>query len=462
MSTDKQQPKSAPFSCNFWSANVIQIFERASYYGMASFVVIYLGQLGFGNYWPSLMNSLLWGIIYFLPTLAGAIADRIRFKRALLLAFILLSLGYFAMGYPVWFGGELLAIVPGNEVTVPLGSVIPVCLGVLFIGVGASFVRPSIAGTIQKTVGSRITLGFAIFFMIIQFGNLFGRIISYKVRNSHGFDLSSIFLVSMVATVIAFFLVIIFYRDTEIEMANIEKKASDPIADIILTIKKSLTDLRLVLFLIITSGFYVIFAQIYNLLPLYTKKTVELTPAMDIYTVANPIVIITCQLLFTKIFGKFSPIKSIFIGTAIAGASMLVNIFPLYMAGGVTQIANDIIPLGSIFIVLTVALIGFGEIFTSGRMWEYLATLAPKGQEGLYQGFANLPIALGSIAGGFLGAWLFNEIMCKKATILPDGLLQLNPQQASLGWIILACCGFASAVSMFLYNRWISKQISTK
>ncbi|MCL1894677.1 MAG: MFS transporter [Holophagaceae bacterium] len=459
MNTDTQT-KPTPFSANFWSANVIQIFERASYYGMASFVVIYLGQLGFGNYWPSLINSFLWGLIYFLPILSGAIADQIRFKRALLLAFVLLSFGYFALGYPIWFGGEVLAIVPGNEVTASLDSVIPVCLGVLFIGVGASLVRPSIAGTIQKTVGSRITLGFAIFFMIIQFGNLFGRIISYKVRNTSGFDLSSIFLVSMVATVAAFFLVVFLYKDTDMARITTKMERYETIVNILLTIKKSLTDIRLVIFLIISSGFYMIFAQIYNLLPLYTKKTVELTPAMDIYTVANPIVIITFQLLITKIFVKFTPIKSIFIGTAIVGASMLVNIFPLYMAGGVTQLVNDIIPLGSIFIVMTVALIGFGEIFTSGRMWEYLATLAPKGQEGLYQGFANLPIALGSIVGGFLGAWLFNEIMCKNATELPNRLLQLDPRQACHGWIILACCGFVCAFSMFLYSRWIAKQIS--
>jgi hypothetical protein len=68
-------------------------------------------------------------------------------------------------------------------------------------------------------------------------------------------------------------------------------------------------------------------------------------------------------------------------------------------------------------------------------------------------------MALGSIAGGFVGAWLFNEVMCKNSEKLESGLLRLDPGQASLGWIILACCGFASALSMFLYNIWIKREV---
>ena len=79
----------------FRSANVTELFERAAYYSMASFVVIYLGQLGFGDYWPSVLNgSVLWTLVYFLPILSGTIADQIGFRRALLIAFVLLAIGY--------------------------------------------------------------------------------------------------------------------------------------------------------------------------------------------------------------------------------------------------------------------------------------------------------------------------------------------------------------------------------
>ena len=95
----------------FWSANVTELFERAAYYSMASFVVIYLGQLGLGDYWPSNLNGVLWTLVYFLPILSGTIADQVGFRRSLLVAFVLLAAGYVLMGYPVWFGGAALSPV---------------------------------------------------------------------------------------------------------------------------------------------------------------------------------------------------------------------------------------------------------------------------------------------------------------------------------------------------------------
>src|SRR5512137_812233 len=103
--TDSAPAKPAPFPRSFWTANVTELFERGAYYAMASFVVIYLGQLGFGDYWPSTLNGLLWTLIYFLPILSGTIADQVGFRRSLVCAFLLLSSGYFLMGYPVWLGG---------------------------------------------------------------------------------------------------------------------------------------------------------------------------------------------------------------------------------------------------------------------------------------------------------------------------------------------------------------------
>jgi dipeptide/tripeptide permease len=447
------------FPSSFWSANVTELFERAAYYAMASFVVIYLGQLGFGDYWPSFINSsVLWFLVYFLPLLSGTIADQIGFKRALLLAFVVLASGYFLMGYPVWFGGATLSPIISSQVTVGTSVVVPIAVAVLLIGIGGSFVKPCIAGTVQKTAGARKTLGFAIFYMIINIGSLVGRFISYNVRKTPGFDLSIIFAVSLVAAVVAFFVVAFAYKDPDLEMGITEKKPTKSIGEILVGMVKVLGNARFAMFLLVSSGFYFIYNQVYNLLPLYTKKTVELSPAMDIYTAANPFVIVTCQLLITKAFGKLPPIKSIFIGIGIIGASMLINIVPLYLSGGVTAMVGNLLPLGSLFIMLSVAMIAFGELFNSSRLYEYIGSLSPKGQEGLFQGYANLPMAIGSIIGGPAGAWLFNAVMCKGATKLPSGLLRLDPHQATLGWVVLALFGFASAFSMFLYNRWLKRQ----
>ena len=110
-----------------------ELFERGAYYAMASFVVLYLGQLGLGDYWPSTLNGALWSLVYFLPILSGTIADQVGFKRALLVAFVLLSGGYFFMGYPVWFGGETLDPVIGSTVTAGPGVIAPIILGIVLI-----------------------------------------------------------------------------------------------------------------------------------------------------------------------------------------------------------------------------------------------------------------------------------------------------------------------------------------
>ena len=450
--------KSTGFPRSFWTANLTELFERGAYYAMASFVVLYLGQLGLGDYWPSNLNGILWALVFFLPILSGTIADQIGFKKSMLIAFVLLAAGYFVMGYPVWFGDKTLNPMIESEMTAGVGVLLPIIMAIILIGVGGSIIKPCIAGTVQKTAGSKMTLGFAIFYMIINIGSLVGRGVSYVIRKE--FDLSYIFAVSVFFSILAFFAVLFFYTDPDklSRQSEMEKKPKKSIlrilADMILVLRNS----RFALFLIVSSGFFFIYSQVYNVLPLYLQKVVELNPAVDLVTMANPFVIVFFQLLITKKFGKMKPINSIIVGIVIIGISMMINLIPIFMGGGVRSLTlGDWIPLGTLFITLTVGLIAFGELFTSARTYEFIGALAPKGQEGLFLGYANLPLAIGALVGGPAGAFIFHDIMCKGATKLDSGLLELNPFWNSMGWIILMGIGFISAFSMWLYNRWLQK-----
>ena len=361
--------------------------------------------------------------------------------------------GYFLMGYPVWFGGQTLALQAGKDVTAGMGVMVPVAAAILLIGIGGSFVKPCIAGTVQRTHLGKATLAFGIFYTVINLGSVFGRLTAFFVRTKLG-KLDTIFIVSMIAAVLAFMVVLLLYRDPETTVDPSKPKRS--IAEIFFGMFKVLRSGRFVLFLVVSSGFYFIYNQVYNVLPLYVKKTVELSPAMDLYTMANPITIVLFQLLITKTFGKMPPIKSIIVGTVIIGLAMLINVAPLFMAGGVTM--RVWLPLGSLFVVMTVALIAFGELFAAARLYEYIGSLAPKGQEGLFLGYANLPMAIGSLIGGPAGAWIFNRIMCAGAVKQSSGLLQLDPKAAATGWIILTLFGLGSALSLWFYNRWLQRQ----
>jgi dipeptide/tripeptide permease len=455
MTDPASTPLPAPFPKVFWYANVTELLERAAYYSMASWVVIYLGQLGLGKSLPSTLNGGLWFLVYFLPILSGTVADQIGFRRALLFAFAALGAGYLLMGTPVWFLGATLN--PQRSETLVASPLIVTTLvaGLVLIGIGGSVVKPCISGTVQKTHSGRATLAFAIFYMIINIGSLVGRVVAYFVRN--GTSLSFIFVVAMVAASLAFLSVIFLYRDPD-RPAGAPEKPRKSVREIFLGMFVVLKNLRFVLFLGVSCGFWFLYTQVYNVLPLYTQSTLEISPKMELYTAANPLTIVLFQLLVTRLFGKMRPIRSIVIGTVIISLSMAVNLVPLFTSGGPRAPWTTWLPMGTLFIVLTVSLVAFGELFTSSRTFEWIGALAPKGQEGLFLGYANLPTAIGSFLGNTAGAWIFNDVMCKHASRLPNGLLDLDRGQAISGWLILMVIGLGSAASMGLFNLWLERQ----
>jgi dipeptide/tripeptide permease len=269
--------------------------------------------------------------------------------------------------------------------------------------------------------------------------------------------LSYIFAVAAMASLAAFFVVLFTYREPAAD-PNVPPKAKRSVGRILLDMVLVLGNGRFSIYLVVMSGFYFIYNQVYNVLPLYVKKVVETSPAMDLYTAANPFVIVCFQLILSRSFGKIKPIRSMVIGTVVIAVAMLINVLPIYSAGGPQAVMANWLPLGSVFIILTVALIALGELFTSPRMYEYIGALAPKGQEGLFLGYANLPLAIGALAGGPVGAFIFNEIMARGATKRPDGLLELVPANNMMGWVILMAIGFLSAASLWVFNRWLERQ----
>jgi dipeptide/tripeptide permease len=217
-------------------------------------------------------------------------------------------------------------------------------------------------------------------------------------------------------------------------------QAPPPAVRILVDMVEVVLNLRFSLFLLVSSVSSSS-SQVYNVCRSTSRRCRE--QMVDIYTMANPFTIVFFQLLITKLFGKWQPIKSIIVGIVIIGLAMAINVIPVYMAVGVRGMVGSLIPLGSMMIVLTVSLIAFGELFTSARTYEYIGSLAPKGQEGLFLGYANLPMAIGALLGGPAGAFIFNEIMCHGAKPLPSGLLELDPTFNTLGWVTLMVIGLA-------------------
>ncbi len=428
----------AKFPKTFWAANTVELFERAAYYSVASFVVIYFHEvLGMSPTFSTFLNgTILWGLIYFLPPLSGTLADRFGFKRSLSITFILLFFGYLTVGTVknFWHGPDYA---------------LPVVAGIVLIGIGGSFVKPCISGTVQKTSGANAALGFAIFYMTINVGSMMGRIVSYFVRIKYG--IPAIF--SYVATTFAFLglLVIFFiYREPGYSGGGEGKYRPKSLGEALVGMFTVLRNLKFVFFLVVIGLFWIIYVQIYNLIPLFLRK-IDPDAPVELYTLVNPVSIVLLQLLVARLSRKWSSLKAIMVGIGITIAGMLVNVVPFVLKmnpKGQIDLGAFKVPLAGAFMLLSIFSMALGEMFASPRIYQYIGAIAPRGQEGLYLGYANLPLALGTIVGAPLGGMLFETFIEK-----PQALGY--PMEAAVMWVAVAAMGVASLLGVFLYDRFL-------
>jgi len=441
------ESKPARFPATFWTANTIELFERGAYYAMASFVVIYLKEnLGMSPTFATFLNgSLLWGLIYFLPVISGTLADKYGFKRSLVVAFVMLSLGYLVMGNVQTFWPA------GSDYT------IPVLLGIVLIGLGGSIVKPCIAGTVQKTSGLRATLGFGIFYMVINIGSISGRGVSYFVRREFGIP-AIFFPVACAFALVGLLVVLFIYREPEYVsdgkkdgQAAQKKTLSQALLGIITVLK----NWKFVFFLVVIGMFWFLYVQLYNLVPLFLRWVDPEAP-VELYTLVNPIMIVSLQLLITRFARKLAPVRSIILGVLVTTIGMLVNMLaPMLFANITLKVAlmrfgdfQLLLPIAGIFLVVSIASMALGEMFASPRIYEYIGAIAPKGQEGLYLGYANLPMALGSIVGAPMGGRLFETFISNPVR---NGL----PAKPAIMWLIVAAMGLISMAGLVLYDRFL-------
>ncbi|MDH4271337.1 MAG: MFS transporter [Candidatus Aminicenantes bacterium] len=451
--TDDQMPQAKPkFPGSFWTANIIELFERAAYYSMAPFMVIYLHEiLGMRPVFATFLNgSLLWGLIYFLPILSGTLADKFGFKRSLRVSFVMISLGYALMGNIQGFWPALAKVLGAS----PTNYAIPAVIGIVFIGMGGSIVKPCIAGTVQKTAGRFATLGFGIFYMVINIGSISGRGVSYFIRTNLGIPAIFTYAATIFA-LIGLFVVLFIYREPEYvsdgkkDDQKVEKKT---LGQAILGIFIVLSNLRFVFFLVVIGLFWFLYVQLYNLMPLFLRY-IDPNAPVEIYTLANPVMIVCFQLLITRMVKKWTPVKSILFGVGVTTAGMLLNVLPALFLPDLAQKANLLglaLPAAGMVLIVSIASMAVGEMMASPRIYEYIGGIAPKGQEGLYLGYANLPIAIGSIFGGPLGGRLFERYISEPA----QAGEAVNPLAM---WLIIAGIGVVSMVGLSIYDRVLVK-----
>lgn len=413
------------FSKNFWVVIIMEFFERGSYYGVLSVLYVYLvlnkseGGLEFSKQSVGVIKSVVTPLLYLLPILSGALADRFGYKKTLFFAFIVMSLGYFS--------------------TSLFTSYVPVFLSLILMVIGAGFFKPVISGTIARTTDeSNSSLGFGIFYWVINLGAFVFPLLLVPVLKDISW--SYIFLMAAVGTGWLIFLNLFAYKEPKRPRST--KSIGDVLADAVLVLK----DFRFILMIVIYSGFWILYFQQFDTVLWYLRDHIDMTPVnnfinlflgifvsrpdwkfdVEHVTVINAGTIILLQIFISNLVKNKKALPTMITGIAFGTLGMAILSVSTY----------------SWVFIAGMIIFSIGEMTAHPKFISYVGLIAPEDKKALYLGYSFLYGVLGSGIGGILGANLYVYYV---DTLNKPGIL----------WIIFSMIGVLTMAGLLLYNKFL-------
>ncbi|MCS4237380.1 MFS transporter [Myroides odoratus] len=386
------------FNKNFWIASFMELMERWAWYGIYTLLGLYLvgstdtGGLGFDHVQKGSIMGGVVGILYFLPLFFGVIADRIGYKISLIISFVIMIAGYYLLGEVTAFSNVYAAF--------------------LLVAVGAAFFKPVASAIIaSNTDESTGTLGFGIFYMMVNIGGFIGPAMSSGLRTTYGWNI--IFIQAAVVIAINLIVVLFFYKESKVEKPK--DSIVKAIKDSILGIFEALKDVRLGILLLLMIGFWTMFNQLFNTLPNFIEDWVnsavlsewinEHIPFLgtlltqdgqvkpEWFTNIDSFMIIICQVTISYFVTKMRHINAVIRGAIIASIGV-----------GLTFYTNN--PL---FTILGTMIFSIGEMMSSPTVSSFISLITPKGKDGLYQGTYFLPVAASYFVTDYISGNLYQS-----------------------------------------------------
>jgi dipeptide/tripeptide permease len=377
--------KRTAFPKVFWTANFIEILERFAYYGIYMSFGIYLQQLGFSKGDLGIIQSIFLLLSYLTPLFSGTIADKYGFKKVLIISYF--------------------AYLPSILLLIVTKSFSGIALTMLSIGFAAGIFKPLISATVRATTDStNKTLGFGIFYAMVNLGASFGPIVMGKLR---AMSWDYVFYTAAGTVGLMLIVTLLFYKEPkrDIENVTLKKKFQD--------MGEALSDMKFLIFIILLGVFFWLpFWAFFNVLPVYindyldTAQLYQGVKGVIGESITNIIsqqedgiwkinaeaishtgyIIIVFQLLISRIFEKRSAIPSFLFGLIVAAAGFVI------LGLSVTTTAG--------LVFLGIFLFAIGEMISSPRIQEYIIWIAPKEKAGLYMGTNFLATAIGALLSG--------------------------------------------------------------
>jgi len=403
------------FERPFWVANITEVFERLSYYAAFASLPRYLHEgLGLTVVQSATLAGLFGGAVWILAPFGGTIADRMGFRRALSLAYLILSASYFLLGS---FNAPWLGPLRNNVPLVALATVI-----LLLPAFGIALVKPSVVGTTARASKENVrSIGYSIYYTLVNIGSAAGPLVASWVHER--MNVENVFRVAAVSVFAMFFVVLLFFKEPK----SADEKQAATIGQAIRNFGTVLSDFRFMLFLVIFSGFWLVYWQMFIILPLFVHNYISPTADTERMLSAGPILVILLTVVVSLMTQKARPFRTVALGTLVSSlAWVFLIIHPSVVMAYVT--------------LITIAL---GEIILSPKYYEYVSRLAPSGQQGTYLGFAFLPIGIGSIFGGRFGGSLVHYF----------GEVRHQPEKV---WWVLTGVGVLTALLLWIYDRTLA------
>lgn len=414
------------FPKNFWIVIIMEFFERGSYYGVMSVLSVFLvtavaeGGLGFSKESVGAMNSVTRPLLYFLPIISGALADRFGYRKMLMFAFAVMSTGYLLTGF--------------------VHTYFLVFASLILMTLGAGSFKPVISGTIARNTNeSNSTLGFGIYYWSINLGAFIFPLI--LVPWLKAISWSYIFFMAAIGT--GWLLLLNFFVYKEPQKPESTKKILKVFADMILVLK----DFRFIIMIVIYSGFWILYFQMFDTVLWYLKEYMDMTPinnfvnmVLGIFvdkpawkfdaehvTVINAGTIILLQIVVSNIVKKRKALPTMIVGIGLGTIGMALLAVSTYawvfMAG--------------------IIIFSIGEMTAHPKFISYVGLIAPEDKKALYLGYSFLYGVIGSGIGGILGAKsyvYFVETLHKPSEL----------------WLMFSLIGVATIIGLLLFAKFLA------
>ncbi|MDO5608017.1 MAG: MFS transporter [Capnocytophaga sp.] len=402
------------FNKTFWIASFMELMERWAWYGIFALFGLYLvgstdeGALGFNHIQKGSIMANVTAILYLLPVFFGVIADRIGYKLSLTIAYAIMIFGYYMMGEVNTYWSMYMIF--------------------LLVAVGAAFFKPVASAIVARnTDESTGTMGFGIFYMMVNVGGFLGPAMSSYLRTEFGWKI--IFVQAAVVIGINLLVLLFFYKEPKVERPK--ESLGKALTDSFMNIIKALADKRLLILLILMIGFWTMFNQLFYTLPNFIEDWVNTNAVSNIinehlpfmakvmtqdgqvkpewFTNLDALMIVILQVFISYFVTKIKHLTAMIRGAVIASIGV-----------GLTFYTHNVW-----FTIIGTVIFAIGEMMSSPTLSSFIALITPKGKEGLYQGTYFLPVAAGNFLTGFISGNLYQK-WSDKLSLLQTELSKRN------------------------------------